>query len=178
MSNMFSGKVSKKVPQTLSECVKPDPTASNLHIWAERLESWGKTLFILLIIIGAITSVVLGVVAADAAHYSDEILAFLSAFFASALAWALIAFVEYLTYHVFALLTSALASIVQNTIISANVALLTASQEFSCEDSSEELPEETLVSTAANPTDCWICKSCGQHNKKTASFCVACGKDF
>ena len=179
MSNMFSGKVKKPIPHSLASCTTPDPTATNLHIWAERLESWGRCLFIFLIAAGVIISLICGFSTADA-YYRDAVPAFIGAFILSAASFALVAFIEYCTYHVLALLISSLACIVQNTIISANVALFSASQEFGSDESSFEadVPETDIPDeTPAAPSSGWICKSCGQHNKQTAAFCVACGKD-
>lgn len=167
MSNMFSGKVKKPIPYSLASCTAPDPTATNLHIWAERLESWGRCLFIFLIAAGVIISLICGFSTADA-YYRDAVPAFIGAFILSAASFALIAFIEYCTYHVLALFISALACVVQNTIISANVALFSASQEFDVSESASEdnsLESDTPDETPAAPFSGWIRKSCGQHNK-------------
>ena len=118
---MFSNKSKKTVPQTLSECIQEDATVTNLHGWAERLEKWGSTLFIFLIIIGIIFTISNTVEIAD---IDDEMV--FSTLITTAATWGLYAFIEYCTYHVLALLISALASITQHTIISANVALYEA----------------------------------------------------
>ena len=174
MSNMFSGKVKKPVPQSLAACTTPDPTPTNLHIWSERLETWGRVIFFLLVTVGAIVSF-MSAFGAAAASYKSEGSAFMGTFILSALSFALAAFIGYCTFHILALLLSALACIAQNTIISANVALFSAYREFGADDSIlEEVPEALAEETQ---TSDWVCKSCGQHNKKTASFCVACGKD-
>ena len=118
MANMFSGKSNKQIPKNLEECTSPDLTATNLHHWSEKLENWGQILFIILIVIGIISTIIDTINMADI----NEDMAF-ATFLTSAITWALYAFIEYCTYHVLALLISALASITQNTIISANVAL-------------------------------------------------------
>ena len=136
MANMFTGKSKKQIPKTLSECVSPDATATNLHYWSEKLENWGQILFVILIIIGIISTIV------DTVNMSDvnEDMAF-ATFLSSAITWALYAFIEYCAYHVLALLISALASITQNTIISANVALYeSAKSEGFPQDITENIP--------------------------------------
>ena len=192
MENMFSNKVTKPLPKTLSDCTKPDPTASNLHVWAERLEAWGKFAFISLIVIGSICSIVLGCVAGEAAYYDTQVVAFAGAFLGSAVFWAGVAFLEYCSYHAIALLVDSLACIVQNTNISANVALYTAQ-----ENDPDELPADPgtssppvgsratqattssfykkapAVSHPSNQT--WTC-TCGQKNNDNDRFCKGCGK--
>jgi hypothetical protein len=123
MANMFSNKTEKQIPKTLNDCVESDATVANLHSWAEWLESWGKFLFRALIVIGIISTIFDAIEAADV---SEELI--VGAIITSAISWALYAFIEYCAYHVLALLVSALAIITQNTTISANVALLEASQ--------------------------------------------------
>ena len=136
MANMFSGKNDKQIPKTLRECVREDGTVNNLHLWAERLEDWGRILFFVLIIVGIIvtfanareTSKLLDEVydkvsPAELAAAGVEIPSVFDVVINDLWTWGLYAFLEYCAYHVLALLVSALALITQNTIISADVAL-------------------------------------------------------
>ena len=184
MANMFTGKSKKQIPKTLSECTSPDATASNLHYWSEKLENWGQILFVILIIIGIISTIVDTVNMADI----NEDMAFATCI-TSAITWALYAFIEYCAYHVLALLISALASITQNTIISANVALYEASKN--CTDSTPQ-PAATqhtpifsdkntdsysqTVNRTTAPDGMWACKNCGTHNSLNYGQCKKCGK--
>ena len=186
MANMFTGKSEKQIPKTLSECTSPDATASNLHYWSEKLENWGQILFVILIIIGIISTIVDTVNMADI----DEDMAFATCI-TSAITWALYAFIEYCAYHVLALLISALASITQNTIISANVALYEASQNCASPvytqtaigiDSSNptvQSPKPNAVQYVNHgpaPDGMWACKNCGTHNSLNYGQCKKCGK--
>jgi len=162
MADMFTGKSEKQIPETLSECTSPDATASNLHDWSGKLENWGKILFVILIIIGIISTIVDTVNMADI----NEDMAFVTCI-TSAIIWALYAFIEYCAYHVLALLISALASITQNTIISANVALYEASQK---------LDAVQYVDHGPAPDGMWACKNCGTHNSLNYGQCKNCGK--
>lgn len=161
MSNMFSGKSNKQIPQNLSECTREDATATNLHYWSERLESWGHFVFIFLIVIGIFSTVIDTYTVAQA----DEEMALVTCF-SSIIEWGLYAFLEYCAYHVLALLISALASITQNTIITANVSLYDAYQKHI-------VPTTT---TEAAPPKMWVCKSCGTQNKDDYGQCKKCGK--
>ena len=177
MANMFSNKTEKKIPKTLNDCVKPDATVANLHTWAERLESWGKFLFKALIVIGIISTIF------DAVEVSDvdeELI--LGAIITSATSWALYAFIEYCAYHVLALLVSALASITQNSIISANVALLEASQHHEYIET-PTTQNVNMPKSAPKPAPrknipdghkaCW---ACGHVQPKSNMSCSKCGE--
>ena len=128
MDDMFSNKGQKRIPRNLYECVQPDATVTDLHAWAERIKRWGRALFTLLIVVGILFTVIITIVAGNV----DGGAAFM-AFAISSVSWGISAFVEYLAYHAIALLISALASITQNTAISANVALF-ESAESRCAD--------------------------------------------
>ena len=124
---MFKGKQNKVIPQSLDDCVKSDRIIDNLWIWAKRVETLGFILFIVLISIGVILSVIGGLEAADIAKTNSEgTAAFFRTFIASILEFALYAFLEYCIYHVIALLIGSLASIVQNTKITADIAIFNA----------------------------------------------------
>lgn len=186
MSNMFSGKKEKQIPQNLSECIKPDETVTNLHTWAERLEYWGSILFGLLIAIGIVSTIIETIEVANI----NEDLAF-SACVTSLITWGLYAFIEYCAYHALALLISALGSITQNTIITANIALYEASKNAPNVDPVQSAPQSTPKFSAASfspdsytpapkapaPTaDTWVCKNCGTSNKKEYGQCKKCGQ--
>ena len=190
MANMFSGKSEKRIPRTLTECTQPDATASNLHLWAERLEKWGKILFWFLIAWGVINAVSTSI-AEEIEYYglhNDRISQTTSfdwnLFIVSLVQTGLSAFLEYCAYHVLALLVSALALITQNSIVSANVALYEAMGKGTANSNVSapaESPAPTTpafhkpVSTPA-PAGMWECKFCGTHNSMISSQCKKCGK--
>ena len=204
MANMFSGHKTKTVPKTLDECIQIDPVSQNLWTWAERLETWGKILFFIIIFAGIITTIVTGVETAEYLetvehlkydYYDNEVIKQPSVFdvvVASMLEWALYAFLEYITYHALALLMGALASITQNSVISANVAMLDASTNIRIPKSSPSNNEEDIKRDAPSISSVkqqvsqipvkeksfddgsWIC-TCGRRNASYISSC-ACGK--
>ena len=181
MANMFSGKQEKHIPKTLSECTRSDATVDNLHAWAERLENWGAIFFVVLIIVGIISTVVETIQVADV----NEDMAF-STFLTSAITWGVYAFIEYCAFHVLALLISALACITQNTMISADVALYEAAKNAPAGEkapsapSVPKQPNADVISKMASKTQSsgamWECKYCLSYNKHEANFCKECGQ--
>ena len=181
MNNMFSGRTEKPIPKNLSECIKPDATTTNLHLWAERLENWGKVLFIILIIVGIISTI------ADTIEVADSISedAAVGTCISTAINWGLYAFIEYCVYHVLALLISALASITQNTVVSANVALYEASQnhpetnpaQTASASKSVFSDRPTSFARTATPDGMWTCKNCNTNNSLNYGQCKKCGQN-
>lgn len=199
MANMFSGNTTKSVPKTFDECIRIDAVSENLWTWSERLERWGKILFIILIIVGIIATIAAGVEANDfleevgyidrieLAEVGVEVPSVFDVVITSLLQWGLYAFLEYCAYHVLALLIGALASITQNTIITANVALLkvsgcsatfeTAPQTNTAPKSTiNTLPPRNYSRPTPPPPGMWICQNCGTHNSLNYGQCKKCGK--
>lgn len=177
MENMFSDKTNKKMPQTLSDCIKPDPTVTNLHLWAERLENWGHSLFCIIVFIGLVASISDAALAADEAYHDEEVIAFICSFAVSAFPWALYAFLEYCAYHAIALLISALACITQNTIITADIALLTALQQTgatSGDFANSHLENE--IGFDPPPSANFVCPQCNHPVHQSDSACLNCGQ--
>lgn len=184
MENMFSGNSEKQIPKNLSECTKSNATVDTLHAWAERLENWGQIFFVVLIIIGIISTIIDTVQIADV----NEELVF-STLVTSIITWALYAFIEFCTYHVLALLVSALGFITQSTIISANVALYEASKNApnAAETDPQPKPKFSAASfspdsyirdtkTITPPDNMWVCRNCGTNNKNEHGQCKKCGQ--
>lgn len=124
---MFSDHSLKRVPKTLNDCIKPDGVSSNLWIWAEKLEKFGYIFLVLIIIFGFINTIYLGVttfqLVSEIGNASLGSVATVFVVLTSLSTCAILAFLEYCAYHAIALLIGSLASIVQNTNISANLAL-------------------------------------------------------
>ncbi len=145
MANMFSGNVEKKIPREFKECYKIDSITENLWLWCERLEKWGKILFYILIAIGIIDTIIAGINAHQfiesigaetveeirkaSAELGMEIPTVFEALVNNLFIWILYAFLEYCAYHVLALLVGSLASIVQHTKITANIALYNSAKD-------------------------------------------------
>ena len=117
--DMFGRERERTVPKNLNECLECGGIEGNLWTWASRVE---KTGVVLAGIIGA-----------------SSILAF----FAQALPFwgllvgALVAVFTYLTFHTTSLLIGSLASIVQNTKTSANVAVFMAARKIKNSEQTE-----------------------------------------
>lgn len=130
MENMFSGAQNKKTPKSVKECLKPDPVSTNLWIWCQRLETLGKILFWIILIGGIILSIITALVKVEVGgtYYSRTETQFdVIIFFTSLVETGLYALIEYCVYHMIALLVGALGSIVQNTKLSADLALYRSS---------------------------------------------------
>ena len=180
MANMFSGNTERAIPKNLSECTKTNATVANLHNWSEWLEKWGKIIFWVIVIIGAVVSVVEAV---DTHEFRSEyryeleelerlgtpVPTVAEVFISNILTWGFYAFLEYCAYHVLALLISALASITQNTMISANVALYNA-------NAGKNSVLGNTSGYAPAPDGMWSCPMCGTHNKNEYGQCKKCGQ--
>ena len=200
MANIFSGKTNKQIPASLNECTREDPTVSNLHIWAERLETWGRILFWGLISVGIFVTLITTIEAYELLEELDksvdlnelalagmEIPSVWEVFLSNLWKWGLYAFLEYCAYHALALLISALASITQNTIITANVSLFKASGGSAASETAPQTdttPKSTINNmpprTYNRPTtplpNMWECKHCLTYNKNEYGQCKNCGK--
>ena len=133
----------KKVPETFEDCYSPDEVTKELWSWSARLEDWGQTLFRAIIVIGIILAIV-GAIMVDA---SGEIQSFnFWMLLTGLIECAIYAVIEYIIYHVLALLVGSLATIVQHTKISADVALYMSSKELGLDEekssSEKESPKE------------------------------------
>ncbi len=119
MASMFSGNRNRTVPQKFGECIAKDEMTSNLWMWAIRLEKWGNILTVLLTIYGVFTSIYQ---AATVAEIYDKYSSFhFETFLLCLIEWALYVFLVYCIYHIIALLIGSLASIVENTRITAKI---------------------------------------------------------
>ncbi len=171
MANMFSGKNDKRIPTTLNECLKPDSTVTDLHRWAVLLESWGKILLYILIIAGAISIIIKVGFLADAGE--DMII---PTIITSLITWGLCAFLEYIGFHVIALLISALASITQNTIISANVALFESGKNNGVPEATQPSPSKAPLPNRNLPKGQKKCYACGHVQSDHNTRCEKCGE--
>lgn len=181
MANMFPDKGEKQIPKNLSDCTRSDATIDNLHLWAYRLEDWGKAFFYVLIVVGILSTIISTVQMIDV---NED--AIFTTFLSSLINWALYAFIEYCAFHVLALLISALASITHNTSISANVALYEAAKNAPANEKAPSAPSAPkhnnadVISKMATKTQStgamWECKYCLSYNKHEANFCKECGQ--
>ena len=127
--NMFNERIRMEVPKSVTEVLAPSSVSRNLWIWARRLEKWGQILFWLIILGGIVMMIVNKELYNEVitSRYDKETVFNWGALLNDILNIALYAFLEYCVYHVLALLISAAASVVQNTKVSADMALYQAS---------------------------------------------------
>lgn len=120
----------RKIPKTLNECVESDKTSSMLMSWAKRVRRWGLVLLWLIGIFGIIDSISAGASTfLDSAISSvfdgggSSIFSTVMSVISSLFSYALYIFIAYCVYTIIALILEGFASIVQNTAITANLAL-------------------------------------------------------
>ena len=130
----------RKTPDSISTCMKPDSLSQELWKWAKKIDDWGHLVYRLILICGAIVTIGIAFNFEFALSIVNPVLAILNSAFglygedeqtiltitaviASIFVWGLSAFLEYCVYHVIALLTAALASIVQSNKITSDLAL-------------------------------------------------------
>ena len=172
MANMFSQREKVRVPENIKECTETDQMTLNLWSWARRLETWGIVLCVLIILVGIIISTVEANQVKEVAtslYSSKNVTEFsFQIFFTEFIQYLFNGIVSYFVFHATALLIGALASIVQHTKISANVALMheaSSNASFSTESKSESLDID----------DYSLVEKMGKGRMKDR--CPACGKD-
>lgn len=208
MANMFSRQIKKEIPRSVDDCIKPDLVSTNLWEWCEWIEKWGKILFWVLLIGGLVLSisgsiVEKQVVVKEATRWSEaekEIRTTFDfeRFIPLLLDTILYAFLEYCVYHVIALLIGALASVVQNTRISANVALYNTTYKpvfKATSDTNAEKNTKTVETNLNESSECdcdedgsvvpivhgnqeIICPNCGFKQSINRKVCWKCGIKF
>lgn len=160
----------KKIPTKLNECIEPDGVSKNLWKWVKAFENLGKILLYCIIIIGVISTISDSVSAYQIGSIISDDAATLSAFFSALKTggiFSVVALVEYLIYNAIVLGISALASLVQNTNISTNLAIYNAKSkygEFTQEKKPKHKKEESEPEISLDDEN-WndvVCPHCNQ----------------
>jgi len=155
----------ERIPQSLKECYLEDGLSGKLKSWSERLEHGGEIIFRILIIVGIISTIVDGI---EAKHMEDITGGSVwVTIISSLIIWSLYAAIEYFVYRALSLLIAALASIVENTRITANVALYSKAKE-------ERLAVKTTPVDKGSGEGTWRCSKCGRIMPQYTGTC-ACG---
>ena len=162
-----------EVPKTLDECVIPDKTSENLHLWAQRLEKWGLILFWIILAGGIIPAFSIITKGEDFYLFITEVLDTI-----------VYAFIEYCIYHALSLLISSLASIVKHTKITAKTALYMASKnadpcventnDQEAQKDNDDIINKQIPKTQSAPQHKWRCSACG--NMISENPCKYCNK--
>ena len=171
--NMFTDLEKRKFPKSLRRCLEIDPVSANLWRWCQRLESLGLFLFWAIIGIGTILAFTTAFVETGEGRYTDKEFDFWLFVFNLAKT-ALYAYLEYIVYHVLALLIGSAASVVQNTKISADVALYRAAVDGlgnSPFDDGTVVPEQIGNQMVR-------CPKCGSVQPSGRETCLDCGVEF
>lgn len=143
MASMFSGVRNRTVPQKFRQCIEKDEMTSNLWNWAIRVEKWGNILTIFLAIYGVFTSIYQ---ATTVAEMYDKYSSFhFETFLLCLLEWAWYVFLVYCVYHIIALLIGSLASIVENTRITANIMMYKEKDSATGEKVGSACDSETML---------------------------------
>ena len=165
----------KDVPTSLEECYEVDAVSKKLSQWADWLRIWGKRVLIILIVFGIFSTIEDAV---DMADIDEELVVF--TIITSLASWVLYAFIEYCTYNAVALLVLALATIVQNTKITARTILYNASKSETNKETENvvateiaEIKEKKVVRNETKHS--WRCNNCGK--MRTESPCPHCGNE-
>ena len=167
----------KRIPRSLKECYETDRVTSILLGWSAWLRKWGIRMLIILIVFGIISTISDGIEISDI----DESMVVFTVI-TSAITWLWYAVIEYCAYNALALLIDALATIVQNTKITANIALYNAAKDEGVLDEENTASEPKVnknippkVKEKPQTEHSWRCDGCGQ--MRTQSPCPNCGKE-
>lgn len=184
MANMFYGSMDKQKPNDLESCYKSHDVERGLWSWSGTIEDWGKILFWIIVIAGIINSITTSIVSTEEIRgtfytYTETKTEFsFEIFLTSLLSTGFYAFLEYCLYHIVALLIGSLASIVQNTRITADIAIYKAAKDETGANNSKQDKKDEWSSKAAkeNPTEkAWACGKCGYVNS-SGIYCKDCGE--
>ena len=191
MTSLFATKDRMPIPKNLNECRMTDGVSRELWILAELVEKWGKVILTLTILSGLIVSILLAsVISSFSGNFMDNSdLIGVLVFVVSLVYHAILAFIEYLAYHLISLSVCANASIVQNTRITANMALYNAADENAndSEQKAQTKPSAPIFSDkptnsynrvneqSSVPEGMWRCPHCRTHNKIEYGQCKKCG---
>lgn len=199
MSNPFKTKDHANIPLNLDACCYTDYTAGELWRIANAVDTWGGIIFVLLLILGIILSFCAATAVNDIVDGAGSPL-----FLYTALTWGVIAVVECIGYHLISISVRAFASIVQNTRVSANVALYAAANSTPMAEHSSttpvapnfnntpteenihiqpashtaESPNQTPVFPVVVSPEEIICPNCGTRQRRNRKCCFNCNLLF
>lgn len=184
---MILGK--SEIPKTLKECLRPNQEAMELREWAERIKGWGVIVFFILCFIGFVVSIMAGKssISSQMNEFMGDTSTFdWASFFGSLFAWVIYAVIECCAYNVLVLLINSLASIIENTKITANVALYKSQLEetqkkdsmivkepIKVKEKKVEVSNENVVKEGMI-----VCPVCGTEQESNRSRCFECGIMF
>ncbi|MBQ6997373.1 MAG: hypothetical protein IJN60_03260 [Oscillospiraceae bacterium] len=195
MASLFSSKDKKQIPATLEECLQEDGVVREIHLWVEGFVKWCKIIVNIVSIIGLFATIFEAIEAYDVTNIFNT-----AGFFLSLIPWLLLSWFGVSACEAVALLIKALAKIVQNTTVSANVALYESGKSKPTEDNakpaqpkpatrkptmqqetkkeSDVVAAEAGVATAEVYNGEKICPECRTVQRLERKACWSCGTRF
>ena len=188
IENMFSERYREKEINSIDDCVEIDVVSKELWEWAASTERWGKVLFIGLIIWGIISSITGSFIYDEYAEIDGwNVLLF----FTNIVQYAIYAYLEYIVYHAIALLLASLATITQNTRVTAKIAEYKVRTAGGADSDKNKIVDDTAenTDTSYSPSPSlaqeinnnkikngWTCSKCGNVNESYEIACKKCGQ--
>lgn len=161
----------KTIPTSFEQCTRVGEVPNALENWAANLRKYGRICFVFLLFASIIGTIVLCIMATDGAYYDNETDGMINAV-ASGISTLIFAFIVLFSAHAIALLLEALANIVYNTSVSANIALYEHRDEVPTEKEEETTSSDTSKS---ENSPFWNCPYCGKQNYYFHTTCFSCG---
>lgn len=121
---MFKAKLKKEIPNTIYDCTKTDSVSDQLLRWTDSIDFIGTIIIACNFLAGLAISIILGV-----AIYNTFDIHWFWPFFIGLIITVVNALIIHLVFQFVTMLFSALASLVLNTRVTADVELYTASKE-------------------------------------------------
>lgn len=118
-TSMFENSMNESAPKSIEDCTSQDSLTKTLWSWAINLEKYGAVLLVIIFVGGVITAWSNAQVITNAAGSTEFSAPLFIAAFINTIIYAVL---EYLVYHVLALLVGSLAKIVQSTRTTARLA--------------------------------------------------------
>ena len=157
-------------PKTVTECYAVSRLSLKLLELGNDIKKYGKILCYCVIAFGVINALIsAGVI--EVFSYEDAMMetGFVM-FLITLVTWGIYAFFVFLGYEILSMLLSAVATITQNSYVSANVALYEAFAKGTDESSVNYNPNKQADASAE-----WVCKKCGTKNSPGVQMCKGCG---
>lgn len=160
----------KTIPTSLDQCTTVGKVPGALKNWAENLTTYGNVICCIIAAFAVINTAT-AIFTALNTDDVDVVAAIVSALIGgmTTIIYALIAL---WSAYAIALILEALANIVYNTSVSANIALYEHRDEVPTEKEEETTSSNTSKS---ENSPFWNCPSCGKQNYNFNSICFSCG---
>lgn len=123
---MFKDRIKKEIPESLKACTRVDTVSEQILRWTDSVDIIGKIIIVLNVIAGLAISIVLGVFVWD---FSEEYISWFWPVITGLVITSVNVLIIHIVFQFITMLFSALASLVLNTRVTADVELFSASNE-------------------------------------------------